>query len=458
MTVLWGLERQLVERAAGDGFERWWGQAASTGFCARPVRLVGASGPQVEWAVVSCGNRRASVCPPCSATYRADTWQLVAAGLRGGKGVPAQVGEHPRLFVTLTAPSFGPVHSTRARGGRPRVCRPAVGGALGRCRHGRSLSCSRRHQADDPLVGSALCVDCFDFAGVVLWNSRLPELWRRTTIYLQRAVAAQAGLSVAALRSVVRLSFTRVAEYQARGCVHLHVVLRADGIDPADKDAVAAPPDWVTAELLTAAVRAAVPAVRAPLPPAPGTSLREAVWGAQLDVRTVRAASELANPTAIAAYVAKYATKAAETVTAGLERPIRTLAELAERRLPEHAHRLVLTCLLLHRDPELAELGLRRWAHMLGFGGHFSSRSRRYSVTLGALRAARQAWREQHPARSAPESVESRKEGGWRFVGQGWRTAAEELLVETAARGRLLAMAEAREQRRVERRSLAWVA
>lgn len=60
--------------------------------------------------------------------------------------------------------------------------------------------------------------------------------------------------------------------------------------------------------------------------------------------------------------------------------------------------------------------------------------------------------------RGQPEWAESREEGGWRFVGQGWRTAAEELLVETAARGRLLAMAEAREQRRVERRSLAWVA
>ncbi len=429
MSELWGLQRQLVERAGGGGFDRWWGQAAATGFCARPVRLVGRAGLADERMVVSCRNRRGSVCAPCSATYRADTWQLVAAGLRGGKGVPAQVGEHPRLFVTLTAPGFGPVHSTRARGGGSRVCRPPVGAGAGRCRHGRLLSCGRRHRPDDPLVGSALCGDCFDFAGVVLWNSRLPELWRRTTIYLQQALAAQTGRSVSALRSVVRLSFTRVAEYQARGCVHLHVVLRADGVDPADPAAVLPPPGWVTARLLTAAVQAAVPAVRAPLPPAPGTGLREAVWGAQLDVRTVRPASELANPTAIAAYVAKYATKAAETVTAGLERPIRTLAELAARRLPEHAHRLVQTCLLLHRDPELAELGLRRWAHMLGFGGHFSSRSRRYSVTLGALRAARRAWQEQQAGRSPAQWAEPREDGGWRFVGQGWQTEAEELLV-----------------------------
>ena len=29
------------------------------------------------------------------------------------------------------------------------------------------------------------------------------------------------------------------------------------------------------------------------------------------------------------------------------------------------------------------------WAHMLGFRGHFSTKSRRYSITLGRLRRAR---------------------------------------------------------------------
>jgi hypothetical protein len=36
----------------------------------------------------ACGNRRASVCSSCSATYQADSFQLLTAGLRGGKGVP----------------------------------------------------------------------------------------------------------------------------------------------------------------------------------------------------------------------------------------------------------------------------------------------------------------------------------------------------------------------------------
>jgi Replication initiator protein, pSAM2 len=35
------------------------------------------------------------------------------SGLRGGKGVPQTVAEHPLVFATFTAPSFGPVHTIR---------------------------------------------------------------------------------------------------------------------------------------------------------------------------------------------------------------------------------------------------------------------------------------------------------------------------------------------------------
>ncbi len=37
--------------------------------------------------------------------------------------------------------------------------------------------------------------------------------------------------------------------------------------------------------------------------------------------------------------------------------------------------------------------GLRRWAHLLGFGGHFLTKARRYSTTFAALRAARANYR-----------------------------------------------------------------
>nr|WP_211291233.1 replication initiator [Kineococcus xinjiangensis] len=52
---------------------------------------------------------------------------------------------------------------------------------------------------------------------------------------------------------------------------------------------------------------------------------------------------------------------------------------------------------------------LVKWLHMLGFRGHFSTRSRRYSVTLGSLHEERRTWwRRQRgrrpPACSAPPS------------------------------------------------------
>ena len=83
---------------------------------------------------IACKTRRASRCPPCAEVYRADTYQLIRAGLTGGKGIPATVADHPCVFVTLTAPSFGPVHARREKDGRVLACRPRRKG--GTCPHG----------------------------------------------------------------------------------------------------------------------------------------------------------------------------------------------------------------------------------------------------------------------------------------------------------------------------------
>ena len=113
-------------------------------------------------------------------------------------------------------------------------------------------------------------------------------------------------------------------------------------------------------------------------------------------------------------YIAKYATKSAEA--AGVELPPiacrwcagsgvyspagdpdacaycsgtgRSL-DLDQWDLTDHARRLIETCWRLGEIPELADLKLRRWAHMLGFGGHFATKSRTYSTTFGALRQER---------------------------------------------------------------------
>jgi hypothetical protein len=62
-----------------------------------------------------CGNRRATVCPHCSKVYQRDAYQIVRSLLVGGKGVPETVAQHPAVFPTLTAPSFGEVHTRVAQ-------------------------------------------------------------------------------------------------------------------------------------------------------------------------------------------------------------------------------------------------------------------------------------------------------------------------------------------------------
>ena len=73
-----------------------------------------------------------------------------------------------------------------------------------------------------------------------------------------------------------------------------------------------------------------------------------------------------------------------------------------------------------HRRPDRQRCGdclrpawtkLTRWLHMLGFRGHFATKSRRYSVILGRLRAERRTWRlrrvEAHLAAQVPTSPDA---------------------------------------------------
>ncbi|MGK5628602.1 replication initiator, partial [Streptomyces sp. URMC 123] len=120
-------DRDVIRLANQAGFPRLLEQITATGGCARPVHLSGqtttrnaATGEILhhydtrsepgERLLVRCRNRRASVCAACSRLHAGDTFHLVRAGLTGGKTVPDNVREHPRVFLTLTAPSFGPVH------------------------------------------------------------------------------------------------------------------------------------------------------------------------------------------------------------------------------------------------------------------------------------------------------------------------------------------------------------
>jgi hypothetical protein len=466
---------EVVQRA-GPGYERWAELVAQAGYCHHPIRLAGRveqadrstgevrqvydSGREPDGVLLkACGTRRESRCPSCAAVYRADAYQLLAAGLKGGKGVPASIAEHPRLFVTFTAPSFGRVHGRKAQGRLVLPCHPYRQGAT--CPHGARAGCWHRHEPDDPRLGEPLCPSCYDARAQVLWNALAPELWRRTTIALHRALARQVGVSEGALRRLVRVSYAKVAEFQRRGAIHFHAVVRLDAATGCRcPDCLLPPSEPFDADLLQDALKEAVPAVRVPCPRVEGRPERYARWGTQLDVHDITQDSDQAGELSaeqVAGYVAKYATKATETFGSGLDRRL-TDDDLDHLDgLPAHVAELVRACWELGARPELEGLRLRAWAHMLGFRGHWSTRSRRYSTTMTALRRARVQYAKRRRARDGvPLDASGRPEDDdqatvviatWSYAGSGYQTQGEVWLALSAA-------ARAREQRRVAREEL----
>ncbi|MFF9039558.1 replication initiator protein RepSA [Streptomyces sp. NPDC014892] len=409
-----------VLRVAGSAdFDRWQEQIRRTGGCSDPIRLMGGTktiDPATKTILhaystdtepggmlrIACGNRRASRCPACAWTYAGDTYHLIRAGLTGNpaKGTPDTIRDHPRVFATLTPPSFGRVHNRP--GNRP-------------CR------CGTRHPEDAPELGTPLNPDTYDYAGAVLWNNHASDLWRYFTIYLRREIAKRAGLTQKDAREQSRVSFGKVAEYQKRGGIHFHAVIRFDGPDGPDSP----PPAWATVDLLTAAIRAAADRVAVDVKPAGDQPARVLHWGKELDVRTIRAFGDGEEITeqAVASYLAKYATKAAET-TGTVDRRIGNKEALVLLDVPDHPRRLIEACLDLH--PLYPDRKLRDWAHMLGFRGHFSTKSRRYSTTLGALRQTRADYRaaQHRAALGLPDPDENAEEttltlAHWTYAGHG---------------------------------------
>ncbi|AYC41253.1 replication initiator protein RepSA [Streptomyces griseorubiginosus] len=420
-------------RVAGSpGFDRWQDQIRRTGGCSDPIHLTGyvVHKDKISGEVlhrystehepggrlrIACGNRRASRCPACAWTYAGDTYHLIRAGLVGdsAREIPATVRDHPRVFATLTAPSFGPVHN-RPKGG---IC-----------------GCGTRHNADDPILGTALDPASYDYAGAVLFNNHASELWMRFANRLRREIAARAGLTQRELADACRVSYGKVAEFQKRGAVHFHAVIRLDGPDGPES----APPPWASVGLLTDSVRAAVrhSYTSVSVPASGEQPARTFQWGRQLDVRPVKAfgdGSELTEQ-AVASYVAKYATKAAET-TGTVDRRVGNKEVLELLGVPDHPRRLIEACLDLH--PLYPDRKLRDWAHMLGFRGHFSSKSRRYSTTLGALRQTRADYRaaQERHARglddTPPDTVLVLAD--WQYAGHG-HTLGESTLAASIAR------------------------
>jgi len=466
------VERQVAARLLSPDFDRWAEQAAAAGHCTSPIRLTGSAttldkntgevlstysttGEPDGVLYVRCGNRRASVCPSCSHEYKGDTWHLLAAGAAGGmKGVPESVAAHPMVFATVTAPSFGPVHTTRTGQGGLGRCHPRRRVA---CQHGRPVGCNAVHADGDSRLGQPLCRDCYRYTEHVVWQWHAPELWRRFTITLRRRLAARLGMTQTHLGQLARLSFAKVAEFQRRGVIHFHALIRLDGPASAvtGEHPFPAPLVDVPAEVLADVIRETAALVAYDAPPASdGEPCLRLRFGKQVDARPVTSTASRddgqkqpgdLHPETVAAYIAKYATKACEEF--GLPQRLRSPEAAARLGVNAHICRLLATVLDVASTGGEHYAGLVRWAAMLGFRGHFSTKSRRYSTTLGRLRTARKRWQLQRlRGESCDESTTGWQDddpaedstlvlSDWALAGIGWLTAGDAALAATGSDG-----------------------
>jgi hypothetical protein len=214
------------------------------------------------------------------------------------------------------------------------------------------------------------------------------------------------------------------------------------------------PPARFTAALLADAIRAAAATVRWPAGPdadnphCPVLVLR---FGDQVDPRPIHHADGLPgtgcklNVAAVGNYIAKYATKALDAPGVP-DLPLRSRTDIAGLRCSRHYRQMITTAWELGGGRLIpARSRLCRWAHMLGYGGHFLTKSRRYSVTFGKLRRDRA---EHRKAQRWPEG--ERDPWGrplddavvlvltdWRYDGRGYATTpGAELALASAARSR----------------------
>lgn len=221
-----------------------------------------------------------------------------------------------------------------------------------------------------------------------------------------------------------------MVEFQARGIIHVHVPIRLDGPDGPDR-----PPGVdIDADQLGQVVLDAAAAVLLVVDGRPGKSAVALRWGTQVDVRPITGGADRdgrhgpAHPGQVAAYLAKYLTKACEDF--GLPRRVPTAAHARAAGASAHAVRIVTTA------EQLAAAGGEVYRRLgpclatLGYRGHPVTKSRRFSTTFGALRRAR-AQHYRRPPGLAPDAAVRELntddndpavlvDRDWRYAGRGY--------------------------------------
>lgn len=415
MAELTGLDQAATELFRQGKLEQFVSAFNRAGGCEHPVVLRGRSDrfSATDGALVNsfdssdlpggvlrvpCKNRRASRCRSCSRVYRFDAFQLITAGIVGGlKGVEASVGQNPLWFVTVTAPSFGSV-------------------------------------VDGVPADSAT----YKYQEQVVWNYFSGRLFSLVKNQVYRELAGLAGESEAECKQELRIEYVKVAEFQKRGAVHFHCLIRFDGVDVNSRTTQYSGrwSDYTQKRAIRQAIRHV--SINAP---GVGDERYSQVlrFGRQVDVRAVRGfAPEALDHRLVAAYLAKYSTKGSDDVDLDnasdeLQVHFEKLREVARRVWWESRE---------SSGSDSPYAMMRKWANSFGFRGHFMTKSRVYSTTFLALRSARSAFVRRQTAEwdsslmSPPDGDDESETvvvNWFQYVKSGWGSSEESALASAAA-------------------------
>jgi hypothetical protein len=322
--------------------------------CQRPIRRARVDAQTGEMTDVSirCGTRIASQCPSCAALYRGDASAILREGL-----MDAAEGD-VLILLTLTAPGFGATHWVAPEApSRQSRAHDSWHRRFAR----RTCRCGRRHQpGDQRWQGVPLDDRTYDYSGQVRWNAMVGRLWSRTADELRRAMALEE-----------RLQYAAVAEFQRRGAVHLHVLLRLPATAPVG-------PYRDDAGTMRSGVVESIVAHVGTFEGARGNGTRYA-WGEQVDARLVDDSSGRRQARS-AGYLAKLVTYSVKDIGRdALSRKSFGADGFHVRRLEAAAR--ALNCVEHeHEQPsEPCAACLRRRASAWGFRGHTLRRSRGWS-------------------------------------------------------------------------------
>ena len=329
---------------------------------------------------VRCGTRREEDCEPCSKVWQADAFHALIRG--------ANDGTEKLTFITLTpggASVFGAVHTASYNGRASERC-----------------ACRRYHAPESPVIGLPVDPDKFDYAQAASFNNAAPRLATVTMQKVWRQMAAATGPSV----KEVRMAMVRVMEWQQRGLLHVHILVRGEVPEEVVRRAVHGSPKSGTRRSITPA------------------SHGGHTWGPQVDVQHI----EPKDRDHLIAYITKMVTYAVKDVTAHSPEK-RSPAASAHRARMEQAGEAAVSCtascsVCKHgwstgRDASgraIFEIASRtnrkcrrhgRAERQFGFTGNVLSLNRSWGTTLGDARRTRQAWgrSQQPPAAALPETV-----------------------------------------------------